>query len=417
MARVPGVAHLLGSAVMGKHGMPVLVTTTNRDVVAVSGAPEASATSGGSVSVSSVQDHVFGNTVTADGSNAKANNDSTSATTWGAVVASAQPSPQGHSQVVVQSTLPMYPLVLGHADAMRAAVELACGSVQGTTRGVPVLQGQEVAFLSAKGDRTVSNRAFWEAHRLVYAVVPQTGGVATWCGSSGDFEAEAAAAIVAKKYSYDIGSGTPRLGDVKATAERDGRPRPAEEWDALMANVLDKSGGYTAAEISAMGHAGAAPSAAAATPFKLQQYTRFFFGEAYRAMAAEKDLSVLGSMMDESDRAMREMGLYCSQAETAVVDAARSAGALGARVIPSVVSGQGDGANAASVVVALVASANAAAARNAMSQAGRGLEAWLEVPGTAGCAVAIDAFLSHDDVTLDEILAQHHLGEESKSGQ
>ena len=80
-------------------------------------------------------------------------------------------------------------------------------------------------------------------------------------------------------------------------------------------------------------------------------------------------------------------------------------------------SGQGDGANAASVVVALVASANAAAARNAMSQAGRGLEAWLEVPGTAGCAVAIDAFLSHDDVTLDEILAQHHLGEESKSGQ
>ena len=103
-----------------------------------------------------------------------------------------------------------------------------CGSSQGTTRGVPVLQGQEVAFLSAKGDRTVANGSFWGAHRLVYAVVPQSSG-ATWSGSSGDFEAEAAAAIVAKKYSYDLGAGTPRLGDVKATAERDGRPRPALE--------------------------------------------------------------------------------------------------------------------------------------------------------------------------------------------
>ena len=93
----------------------------------------------------------------------------------------------------MQSTLPMYPTVLGHADSMRAAVELVCGSSQGTTRGVPVLQGQEVAFLSAKGDRTVANGSFWGAHRLVYAVVPQSSG-ATWSGSSGDFEAEAAAA-------------------------------------------------------------------------------------------------------------------------------------------------------------------------------------------------------------------------------
>ena len=356
-----------------------------------------------SVSVSSVQDHIFGNTVTSDGSNASDKSDPARTTSWNAVVASARPSPQGHSQVVVQSTLPMYPTVLGHADSMRAAVELVCGSSQGTTRGVPVLQGQEVAFLSAKGDRTVANGSFWGAHRLVYAVVPQSSG-ATWSGSSGDFEAEAAAAIVAKKYSYDLGAGTPRLGDVKATAERDGRPRPALEWDTLMASVLDKTGGYTAAEIGAMGHDGDAP--AGSSSFKLQQYTRFFFGEAYRAIAAEKDLSVLGSMMNESDSAMREMGLYCSEAEAAVVDAARNAGALGARVIPSVVSGQGVGAIAASVIVALAASSNAEAARNAMSQAGGGLEAWLEVPGTAGCAVAIDSFLSHDDVTLDEILAQ-----------
>ena len=405
MARVPGVAHLLGSAIMEKHGMPVLVTTTTTDVVAVSTAPDSAAAS--SVSVSSVQDHIFGSTVTSDGSKVGDHNRGSSATSWAAVVESVQPSPKGGCQVVVQSTLPMHPTVLGHADAMRAAIELACGSAQDSTRGVPVLHGGEVALLSSKGDSAEANATFWDRHRLVYAVVPQSSGE-TWNGSNGDFEAVAAAAIVAKKYSYDIGSETPRLGDVKAVAERDGRPRPAQEWDTLMSGVLDKMAGYTAAEIKALGCGEAAPSSSSV--FKLQQYTRFFFGEAYRAMAAEKDLGKLGPMMDESDRAMREMGLYCSQLERTVVDAARSAGALGARVIPSVVSGQGTGSNSASVVVALVAAGNAESVRDAMSGSGRGLESWLEVPGTAGCTVKIDSFLSHDDDTLDEILAQHHLG-------
>lgn len=407
MARVPGVAHLLGSAIMEKHGMPVLVTTTNRDVVAVANSAEASDVA--KVSVSSVQDNVFGDAIVSDGS--KATSGQARTENWAAVIESANLPAAKSSQVVVQSTLPMYPTTLGHADAMCSAVELASGASKDSTRCVPVLNGSELAFLSAKGDRTVEDKSFWESHRLVYAVVPQASSNDTWKGSNGDFEAEAAAAIIARKYSYDIGSGKSRLGQVKVVAERDGRPRPAEEWDQLMGSVLDKTNGYTNAEISALGYEGSVPSSASI--FKLQQYTRFFFGEAYRAAAAEKDLNSLGSMMNASDRAMRELNIYCSKAEADVVDAARSAGALGARVIPSVASGS-DASNAASVVIALVASSDAEKTRKAISIAGRGLETWLEVPGTAGCSVAIDSFLSHDDVSLDEILAQHHIGAESK---